>query len=113
MADPLSIAGRVADLPSLSSQMTGILHEHVISGKNAQKKTTEMTGKLTALISVLKQLKQFIESQAASGTFEESSVLYGTTKHYNTSLEDLNATMPQCTNFSPTRATTVEPGEAI
>jgi hypothetical protein len=75
MADPLSIAGGVAALLSLSIQMTGILQKYVSSVKNARKVAKDLTDRLTALTSVLEHLEQFAEKQAPSGHFTERSIL--------------------------------------
>jgi hypothetical protein len=98
MADPLSIAFGVVGLSSQTIQTTSILTRCVNLVKNAKREANNLTVKCTASIFVLAQLEQFIEKQAVSGHFIETSVLYDTTKPHSTSLTYLELTL---SNFVP------------
>jgi hypothetical protein len=96
--DPFSVTAGVAGLLSLSLQISQILTGYIDSVKNAPKEAKELAAKLTALISVLEQLERFIEKHAGACNFDESSVLYGTTKRCNESLEHLQLTLEKFTS---------------
>jgi hypothetical protein len=66
--------------------------------KTAKRKAKNLTVRCTASILVLEQLEQFIEKQAVSGHFIETSVLYDTKKPHSTSLTYHELTL---SNFVP------------
>jgi uncharacterized protein YukE len=91
--DPFSITAGIAGLLSLSLQVSQIVTKHIESVKDAQQEAHTLSTKLNALISVLQQLEKFIEKHARSGHFSESSVLYGTIKRCEGSLQQLDETL--------------------
>jgi len=91
--DPFSVTAGIAGLLSLSIQIHQIVTVHVKSAKNAPKEAQALTQKLTALISVLEQLGRFMAKHAGSGQFEESSLIYSTTKRCEGSLQHLHQTL--------------------
>jgi hypothetical protein len=91
--DPFSVTAGIAGLLSLSIQIHQIVTTHIESAKNAPEEAYALSTKLDALIRVLEQLERFIEKHAGSGHFSESSVLYGTTKRCEGSLQQLHETL--------------------
>jgi hypothetical protein len=93
--DPFSITAGIAGLLSLSIQTYQIVTKHIEAARNAPKEAQALAAKLEALVSVLEQLEQFTEKHAGSGHFTESSILYGTTKRCDESLQNLYRTLSE------------------
>lgn len=92
--DPFSITAGVAGLLSLSMQLQQILSKYTKSVKHAAAESYELATELAVLHSVLKQLERFIEQQAHSGHhFDQSSVLYMTTKSCHRRLNSLQSNL--------------------
>jgi len=89
--DPLSIALGVAGLVTLSAQIHQVVTKYINSFKHAPREAQDLVDKLTALISVLEQLKRFVEEQNGSDDFTESSIICDTTERCTGSLKHLEA----------------------
>lgn len=76
MSDPFTIATGVAELLSLTLQVTQITVEYVKGAKNASVSIKQFRQELVALQNVLTLFEEFLKVDAPKGAFNKTSVLY-------------------------------------
>lgn len=87
--DPFSVTAGIAGLLSLTVQLTQILSDYTSSVKNAVAESHDLMVELGALVTVLQQLERFLEGQAPTGRFQDSSIIYATIKTCHGKLQSL------------------------
>jgi hypothetical protein len=94
--DPFSVTAGVAGLLSLILQLTERLTEYSSSVRHAATESHDLVVQLTALVTVLQRLQQWLGEQSRRGTtFDATSLLYTTTSNCHTKLSSLDKTVQQ------------------
>lgn len=89
--DPLSLAGSIAGLLSLTIELTQRIGDYVGSVKSYSKSIEELSEKLGTLEVVLKQLKDFLHTEEVKGKkFDKTSTLFIATVTYSKKLQSIS-----------------------